>query len=222
MNPDPDFTDRVDALQRELLRVRRTLRIVGILAASAAVLAILAVAIRWLPVREVRTQTLTLIDGAGRTRARLETNTEGPELSLRDADESIRARLSLQGSLGALVFSDREGTERVALSARPGLLMRDSENRRVALEISGDGPALEVVDPAGYAALHPLDGLKLYYGTGALAAALAPGALSLYGAPERDQLTGSLAVTLSAPRRPGERVRLLLFEDRDQPSFSAP
>lgn len=222
MTPDPDFTQRIDTLQRELLQVRRRARIALVAALAAGVVAVLAVAIRWLPVREVRTQTLTLVDGAGRTRAQLRTDAEGPALSLHDADEAVRARLSLQGPLGALVFSDREGTERVTLTARPGLLMRDSENRRVALEVSSDGPALEVVDPAGYAALHPLDGLKLYDGTGALAAALAPGALSLYGTPTRDELTGPLAVTLSAPRRPGERVRLLLFEERDQPSFSAP
>lgn len=215
-----EHEDRLAALERQLTRLRRRVRLAFAVAALGVGVAVLAMVTRTLPQREVRTSRVTLVDPLGRTRAALEVLENGPALTLLGADEAPRARLSVAGQVGALTFVDAEGGERLLLSGRPSMLLSDQGRSRVSLSVSSEGPALELADTAGFATLHPVDGLKIYGEGGAPAATLAPSALSLYTATSGPD--ARLSVSLSAPRRPGERVRLLLYDGSDVPSFVAP
>ncbi|MDQ3264436.1 MAG: hypothetical protein M3Y59_12355 [Myxococcota bacterium] len=212
--------ERIIALERQLSVLRRRGKLTLGLAVLGIAVAVLAMASRALPVRELKTSRLTLVDGLGRTRATLATEEEGPRLVLFAADEAPRATLGLSGQQGSLAFTDAEGGQRLLLSGKPGLMLSDASRARLALEVGSEGPAMELIDAAGYATFHPVDGFKFYGAGGALAAALQPGALSLY-APSAGP-DSRLAISLSAPQRPGERVRLLLYDEGETPSFVAP
>lgn len=211
---------RIAALERELARTRRRLRIAFALSALGIAVAVVSMIAHALPQRELRASRLVLVDTLGRTRAALELQESGPALSLMGADEAPRARLAVTGQLGGLHFLDAEGGERLSLSGRPSLLLSDQGRSRLSLGVSAEGPALELVDPQGFATFHPVDGLKLFGEGGAPSASLEPGALSLYTAARGPD--AQLSVSLSAPRRPGERVRLLLYDRGEAPSFVAP
>jgi len=211
---------RIDLLERQLQALKRRGRVTLALAALGIAMGVLAMVSRALPSRELQTARLTLVDSLGRTRASLVTAEEGPELVLFAADEGPRARLGLSGQVGALSFLDAEGGQRLLLSGRPNLLLSDPHRSRLTLEVGSEGPAMELVDLRGFATLHPTDGFKFYGAAGAPAASLLPGALSLYT--RSDGPDSNLAVSLSAPQGPGERVRLLLYDEGEAPTFVAP
>ena len=109
------LTTRVDSLERQNRRLKRSLVAAGVVALSVAGMA------QVVPLPdEVRTRRLVLIDQAGELRAEMTTSNGVPVLTLRDAAGAVLVRLSGDGSRAMIQYRDHRG-ELADLAAPPGV-----------------------------------------------------------------------------------------------------
>jgi hypothetical protein len=214
--------ERLEQIERQLALLRRQTRLLRLLTVVSLLVAAVSLGARWVPMRMLRAGSFEVVDALGQTKARLSDTADGASLVFFDQYAKPRTELRLEGTFGTLRFLDDDGAARSVLDARPSLRLIGEERSKLSMLVNDDGPALEVLSHQGYATLHPEDGVKLYSANGTLVSALTPGALSLYSALTDTETRGKLSVTLAAPRRLGERPRLLLYDDLEQPAFSAP
>jgi hypothetical protein len=106
--------------------------------------------------RKVDANEFVLRDGAGKVRARLYMDHGGPSLSLYDASDVEREKLTqTEGAAGLILYNnppERFGGAEILLTADgPTLLLNSTKYKGlVALSTSPHGPALDISDSEGY------------------------------------------------------------------------
>jgi len=156
---------RVDKLERDLARTKRTAGCLRILiAAVMGGVAIGAVAesrssVQSQPVqgtrRVVRANAFVLEDEKGQERAVLDVDSTKARLSLGDERGEARMILGVTGNGPAIFLLDEEGNSRLTVSLQkgsPGITLLDENgNSRFACSLDKDGPRMTLLDQKGKA-----------------------------------------------------------------------
>jgi hypothetical protein len=151
--------ERLDALEQELRRSKRTTHLLLVMIGVAIVAGVTGVTFDAQEkgvADEVRARTFILEDKAGKPRARLGMDAEGPALHLLDSGGKSLAVLSLHSGSPSLILFDASVQQRAALSVHedgsPFLTLSDEKmNIRVLLSASGNTSQMTLSDVKGNA-----------------------------------------------------------------------